>query len=105
MKGHSAWSNWKRVYNRKEFRGLWVINLQDFNNVLLLKWWWKLFDDPNRKWETILSYNYRPLTEWWSDKCINKTFASPIWKGMITINEIFFIVTARKVNNGRGTRF
>jgi len=30
---------WERVCKRKEFGGMGVINLCDFNKALLLKWW------------------------------------------------------------------
>ena len=97
--------NWKRVCKCKEFDGLGVITLRDFNNALLLKWWWKLFDEPIRKWATLMSHSYRPLTGWWSDRCINKTSASPLWKGMSTFKDIFSLRIAKKVNNKRGVRF
>ena len=41
--------NWKKVCKRKEFGGLGIINLQVFNMALLLRWWWKLFEEQGRK--------------------------------------------------------
>lgn len=32
---------WDRVCKKKEFGGLGVLNLQDFNQALIGKWWWK----------------------------------------------------------------
>ena len=79
--------NWKRVCKRKEFGGLGIINLRDFNKALLLKWWWKLFDDSKRIWTMLVSQSYRPSSGWWSEQCINR--ASSFWKGMASIKDIF----------------
>ena len=67
--------NWKRVCKRREFESLGVINLRDFNMALLLKWWWKLFDDRTHKWAMLISQNYCPITGWWSDQQINRAFS------------------------------
>ena len=96
--------NWKWVCKHKELSGLRVINLRDFNNVLLLKWWWKLFDEPTRKWVMLLSHNYHPQTGWLSDICINKTSTSSFWKGISTVKDIFFLRIVKDVNNGRDMR-
>ena len=97
--------NWKRVSKSKKFGGLGIINPWDFNTALLPTWWWKLFDELGRKWATLVSHSYRPLTGWWSDKCINVTFSSPFWKGVRSVKDIFFLGVAMDVKNGRGTRF
>jgi len=64
--------NWKWVCKRKEFGGLGIINLWDFNKALLLKWWWKLFDDQKRIWAKLISQSYRPSSGWWSERYINR---------------------------------
>jgi len=39
---------------RKEFGGLGIINLQDFNSALLINW--KLFYELGRKWASLISH-------------------------------------------------
>jgi len=79
--------------------------LRDINNGLRLKWWWKTFNDLTRKWARLMSQSYRPLSGWWSDRCIYEASASPIWKDMITVKDIFFIGSPKIVYNGRGDEF
>ena len=97
--------NWKWVCKHKKFGGLGIINLWDFYIAVLLKWWWKLFDDPTRKWVTIVSNIYQTKYGWWSDQCINEVSSSPLWKSMAAMNDTFFIGIAKEVKDGRGTRF
>jgi len=54
--------NWKKICKRKNFGGLRINNLWDFNMALLLKWWWRLFDKPGCKWASLPSLNYRLRT-------------------------------------------
>jgi len=65
---------------RKEFRGLGIINLWDLNSALLIKWWWKSFDEPGHKWVSLISHNYWSVAGWWFDECINGGSYSPFWK-------------------------
>ena len=64
------------------------------------RWWWKLLDDPTHKWATILSHNYHPLAGWWSNRCIN-TSASPLWKGMISVKDIFHKISQDSIQGKR----
>ena len=96
--------NWKQVCKQKEFGGLGFINLRDFNKALLLKWWWKLFDDPMRIWAMLVSQSYPPSGQW-PDRCINGAYSSPFWKGMALVKDIFFQGIAKEVKGGRGLRF
>ena len=64
-----------------------------------------MFDDPSRKWATLLSHSYRPLAGWWLDKCINRMPASPFWNGLSIVKDIFMLGVGKEVNNGRGMRF
>ena len=96
---------WKKICKRKKFGGLGIINLRDFNRAILVKWWWKLFDELGSKWVSLLSHSYRSSTGWLSDKNINEGFASLFWKGLRSVKDIFFSGVAMTVNDGRGTRF
>jgi len=82
-----------------------IINLRDFNTTLLLKWWWKLYLNPRRRWASLVAHSYRPVTGWWSDRCINNSSSSPLWKEMRGVNDIFFLALAMEVKDGRGMRF
>jgi len=97
--------NWKRVCKCKEFGGLKITNQRDFNKALLIKWWWKLFDKPGRRWATLVAHNCRLLAGWWSDICTNMTSSLPFWKGICSIKEIFLRGIAKEVKNGRAMRF
>ena len=101
--GSASTKNWKGVYKRKEFEGLGIINIWDFNTALLLNWWWKLFDKSRHKWAPLIFHSYRPSTGWWSDRCIDEG-SSSFWKGLRSVNELFFLTIAMDVGNGRGTR-
>ena len=87
--------NWKKVCKCKKFGGLGIINLRDFNKALLLRLWWKLLSELNRKWALLVSHSYRPLTGWWSDRCTNGTSSSPFWKGIRSVKDIFFSLASR----------
>jgi len=93
------------VCKRKESGGLGTINLWDFNQASLLKWWWKLFSEPGRKWASLVAHNYQPVTGWWRDKCKNIASSSLFWKGGNFVNHTFFLVIMIEVNNGKTTRF
>ena len=58
--------NWNRVCICKEFGGLGIINLRDFNTTttLLINWWWKLFDELGHKCTLLISHNYCLVTGW-----------------------------------------
>jgi len=50
---------WGRVYEKKEFGGMRIINLRDFSQALMVKWWWMFYGN-SRSRLTILQdyYNY-----------------------------------------------
>jgi len=104
IKGFSL-VNWKCVCKRKEFGGLGVINLRDFNRALLLKWWQRLFLEPGWKWASLISHNYGPRSGWWSGMPANSASSSSFWKGMLSVKDIFFQATAKEIRNGRTTQF
>jgi len=74
---------------KKEFWGLKIINIRDFNSDLLLKWWWKLLPNLSSKCALLASQNYRPSPRWWMDHCKNVASSSTFWKGLHTVKEIF----------------
>ena len=51
-------ANWGLISRRKEFGGMGVPNLRDFNMALLASWGKRFFDDRASDWKKILAYKY-----------------------------------------------
>ena len=96
---------WERACKRKEFEGLGVINLRDFNTTLFIKWWWKLFSNPANKWALLIAHQYHPLSSWWADKCISAASFSYFWRGLIKVKKVFLVAVSMAPGNSLYTRF
>uniref|UniRef100_A0A453B0L6 Reverse transcriptase zinc-binding domain-containing protein n=1 Tax=Aegilops tauschii subsp. strangulata TaxID=200361 RepID=A0A453B0L6_AEGTS len=71
-------AKWGLVSQKKEWGGLGVPNLREFNMSLLAAWSKRFFDDKDSDWKKLLSYKYnvdRPNILW------SRTgVGSPFWK-------------------------
>jgi hypothetical protein len=48
------WINWENVYSSKEYGGLGVRRIREFNLALLGKWCWHLYDNQGGLWFKVL---------------------------------------------------
>ena len=74
-----AWVAWNQVCAPREKGGLGIKDIKDFNEALLIKWKWLMFQQPNQLWSRILTSKYRGwrgleegppkqiFSYWWSD--------------------------------------
>ena len=79
-----AWDTkrWKSLLPRQLERSVQTMRFLQFRGhqsprlytTLLLKWWLKLFDDPTRKWATLVPHNYHPTKGWWLDQGLLERF-------------------------------
>ena len=51
-------ANWGLISRRKEFGGMGVPNLREFNMALLASWGRRFYDDRNSDWKKVLTYKY-----------------------------------------------
>ncbi|KAK2370537.1 hypothetical protein QL285_083581 [Trifolium repens] len=54
----TSWINWKTVCLRKEYGGLGVRQLREFNTALLGKWCWRMLVDRGGLWFRVLAARY-----------------------------------------------
>jgi hypothetical protein len=54
----TSWINWKSVCLRKEYGGLGVRQLEEFNTALLGKWCWRMLVDRGGLWYRVLAARY-----------------------------------------------
>ncbi|KAJ1689310.1 hypothetical protein LUZ63_013465 [Rhynchospora breviuscula] len=96
--------SWDRVCLPKNLGGFGLINLTLHNLSLLLRWWWRIHDNPTSQWGTITRILYGnserstpPLT--W------KQSGSFFRKDLRRLRPFFQISVSTRVCNGEGTLF
>ncbi|KAJ4749319.1 RNA-directed DNA polymerase (reverse transcriptase)-related family protein [Rhynchospora pubera] len=94
---------WDRVCLPKHLGGMGVLNLKILNTSLLLKWLWRLFVLPNSQWSTLTRSMFasRVLTSPLSWTARGSFF----WKDLLTLRNIFSILTRFDLGSGRETLF
>ena len=66
---------WSKACLAKENGGLGILNLQEMNISLLLKWWWKFHNNEySALWKTVIQHNYYsadniPFSPFWITIC------------------------------------
>lgn len=53
-----SWVSWSDVCKNKNIGGLGIRDLGSFNIVLIRKWMWRLINEPNSIWVTVLKSKY-----------------------------------------------
>jgi len=95
-----------RICKRKEFGGLGVINLADFNNALLNKWMWKIFDDTDELyWPNLVLNNYYKGNK---ENVINgkhRRKSSYFWQGVLKTFDMLKVGSRVDVGDGITTLF
>lgn len=75
-----SWIGWKTICSRKEYGGLGVRRMKDFNLALLGKWCWRMLVDRGGLWYRVLAARYgelggrlevggRSVSCWWQEVC------------------------------------
>ncbi|GAU39187.1 hypothetical protein TSUD_147950 [Trifolium subterraneum] len=105
-----SWISWKNICSRKEYEGLGVRQLQEFNIALLGKWCWRMLVDKEGLWFRVLAARYGTEigrvreggmrgSSWWRE-IVN------IWEGRGDIGVGWFgDCISKKVGEGSGTLF
>jgi hypothetical protein len=73
-------ANLGMVSRKKEFVGLGILNLKDFNMALLASWGKRFFDSSDNDWKKTISYKYNVLSPniLWAKCGVGSTF----WKSV-----------------------
>ncbi|KAJ4798556.1 RNA-directed DNA polymerase (reverse transcriptase)-related family protein [Rhynchospora pubera] len=94
---------WDRVCLPKQLGGMGVLNLKLLNTSLLLKWLWRLFDQPNSQWAILTKSlftsrtNVSPLS--WTAR------GSFFWRDLMTFRHLFSISTTFNLGDGKDALF
>ena len=73
-------ANWGLISQKKDFGGLGVPNLREFNMALLASWAKRYFMDSNKNWVKLIDHKYKTTKPniLWSRQGVG----SPFWKGV-----------------------
>ena len=106
-----AWASWDKVYEPRDFGGLGIIDLRNFNLALLGKWIWRLGTDSGGLWKEIIDSKYggwRSLREdsrsnrgslWWKD--LKEVWNSEGWAEVLKMGLSGKWGTVRRYLSGR----
>jgi len=105
-----SWVDWRYVCLRKEYGGLGVRKLREFNEALLGKWCWRLLVDRGSMWYRVLVARYGEVFERLED---GGRSGSNWWKEVVSIRDgigsggdgWFKDCVARRVGDGENTLF
>ncbi|KAJ3701655.1 hypothetical protein LUZ61_005360 [Rhynchospora tenuis] len=95
---------WDRVCLPKSVGGFGLINLRLQNIALLLRWWWRLYDQTNSLWSTIATrlYSKRDLN---TPPIAWNTSGSFFWITLFSIRNYFQLSTTNVIGSGSNTLF
>ncbi|GKU89787.1 hypothetical protein SLEP1_g3881 [Rubroshorea leprosula] len=74
-----SWVNWERVCRKKEYGGLGVKDLRNFNMALLGKWWGRLVRGEDGLWSKVMSSKYGENGGHWLDWVRDRSGGGSIW--------------------------
>lgn len=89
----------------KEDGGLGIINLEIFDEALLIKWWWTIMSRPKGMLQCLLVTKYVPKKGIWRFRMRNKTQMSAFWKGMLPSRAMFWSSISFSLGNGESISF
>ena len=95
-------AKWDMVSRPKDQGGLGIINTKIMNESLLVKWIWKIFQQPDELWYKILEAKYLRGHGFFDSK-VNGV--SQFWKGLHNVKHLFKWGAVFKVGNGKLCRF
>ncbi|XP_028109723.1 uncharacterized protein LOC114308353 [Camellia sinensis] len=74
---------WEEVCKNKCQGGLGVRKLSEFNECLLIKWWWIFGVEDKALWKKVLCSKYGQLGGWWSPLPMELGRVSVLWKDIL----------------------
>ena len=95
-------AKWEMVTRPKDQGGLGIINTRLMNDCLLVKWIWKIHQEPDSLWFQQLKAKYMNRVNFFSSKCKG---ASQFWQGLHKVKHLFKWGAIFKVGNGKNCRF
>jgi hypothetical protein len=90
------------VSRPKDQGGLGIINTKIMNESLLVKWIWKIFQQPDELWFKILEAKYLGENGFFDSRIRN---GSQFWKGLHKVKHLFKWGAVFEVGNGKLYRF
>jgi len=91
-------AKWEMVARPKDQGGLGIINTKLMNECLLVKWIWKIMQEPNELWFKILQANYMDSRGLFHSKVKG---SSQFWQGLHKVKHLFKWGALFKVGNGQ----
>jgi hypothetical protein len=93
---------WSAVYRPKDYGGLGILNTKIFNDCLMTKWIWKIYNQPDGLWVRILKAKYMRHGDFFRSSGLQ---GSQFWKSIHKIKYLFKWGVIHKVGNGCLTQF
>lgn len=93
---------WSMICHPKDFRGTGIIDLKLLNELLMCRWWWKLFNEAPKPWNTLMKAGYFKDQEI-SLKTLKQQKLSSFWKNVQQVANVFLVKF--RVQNGQSTSF
>jgi len=90
------------VCRPKDQGGLGIINTKIMNDCLLVKWIWKIYQQPDELWFRIIKAKYLGEKDFFNSKV---TGGSQFWRGLHSVKHLFKWGAVFEVGNGRVCRF
>ncbi|KAJ3687601.1 hypothetical protein LUZ61_016765 [Rhynchospora tenuis] len=96
--------SWDRVCLPKSFGGFGLLNLKLQNIALLLRWWWRLYNNPHTLWTEFARLLFAKQDPSIPPIAWNAT-ESFFWKDLLSIRSYFQLSTTTVVGSGLNTSF
>ncbi|KAJ3688101.1 hypothetical protein LUZ61_017265 [Rhynchospora tenuis] len=96
--------SWDRVCLPKSFGGFGLLNLKLKNIALLLRWWWRLYNNPHTLWTEFARLLFAKQDPSIPPIAWNAT-GSFFWKDLLSIRSYFQLSTTTVVGSGLNTSF
>lgn len=96
--------NWDEVCMPKKWGGMGIIDLRTQNISLLLRWWWRLYDEPSALW-SITIVNLRKYGAYVNGPCFWLAMGSFFWNQLQKLRPLFNWSTVWSIGRGEGISF
>jgi hypothetical protein len=93
--------NWQAVCRPKDFGGLGLINSRIFNECLMSKWIWKLYQQKDSLWARLITAKYMRDGDFYK---ANGKQGSQFWKSLHKVKDLFKWGVVHRVGNGIRTQ-
>jgi hypothetical protein len=92
--------NWQAVCRPKDFGGLGLINSRVFNECLMVKWIWKLYQQKESLWARLIHAKYMRDDDFYKT---NGKKGSQFWKSLHKVKDLFKWGVVHRVGSGSRT--